>query len=285
MNNKLIIAILLVLSLCVLFSGCTDQSGQNQVPPSPTQTLQSLPMTPEVTPPITPEPVKQPTLFDQQVTTPPADLAVSVSVQKDPVYSTIRAIFDGGKGQDLVQSVVVKTTLSTGEDREDPLGKKKGDEITIPGSKGNDRVRVGVTFMNGQSYLISDTVLGQNRAGAQTGTPAPEKTPAFTDEGPYAGPVTTPPNSLSISVDVKKDPIYRVITGTFRGGHGQSLLSRIDMHAELGTGETVTRQIADSVGATTEIQGSDSTDRIQIVVFFKNGDQYKILEKTFGPRG
>jgi hypothetical protein len=84
---------------------------------------------------------------------------------------------------------------------------------------------------------------------------------------------------------VKKDPIYRVITGTFRGGHGQSLISRIDMHAVLGTGEAVTKQITGNIGAIAEIQGSDGIDRVQVVVYFKNGTSYKILEKSFGPRG
>lgn len=241
--------------------------------------------TPVQTSVLTPEPTKLPTLFDQPVTEPPAEIFVSVSVQKDPVYSTITATFDGGKGQDLVQSIQVRTTLSTGNVTEEILGKKKGDEITIPGTKGVDRIQVAVMFMNGQSYLITDTVLGQSRAGALTSMPTQKSAVSTSEEGLYSGPVTTPPNSLSVSVDVKKDPIYRVITGTFRGGHGQSLLSRIDMHAALGTGETVTKQIAGNIGAIAEIQGSDSTDRVQVVVYFKNGDSYKILEKTFGPRG
>ena len=244
-----------------------------------------------VTPPVsltipqTAEPTKTPSLFDQPISKPPAELTVSVSVRKDPVYSTITATFDGGKGQDLVQSILVRTTLSTGEVSEEPLDKQKGAELTINGSRGADRVQVAVTYMNGDSYHISDTILDPNRADTGTVAPVVEETMSINEEGLYPGPVTIPPNNLIVAVDVQKEPIYRVITGTFRGGHGQSLVSRIDMNAILGTGEAVTRQIDNNIGAIAEIQGTDKVDRVQIVVSYKNGEKYKILEKTFGSRG
>jgi hypothetical protein len=115
--------------------------------------------------------------------------------------------------------------------------------------------------------------------------PVAEKKMNTSEEGLFPGPVTQPPNSLSVSVDVEKEPIYRVITGTFRGGHGQSLISKIEMHAVLGTGETTTKVIANNIGAIGEIQGSNGIDRIQVVVSFKNGEVYKILDKTFKSRG
>jgi hypothetical protein len=252
-----------------------------QAEPATVQTTQVPTMTTE----LTPEPTAVQTIFDEPVSKPPADLGVSVSVQKDPVYLTITTSFDGGKGQDLVQSILVKTTLSTGETVEQSLGKNKGDEITVIGSKGADRVQVAVTFMNGNSYLVADTMIGQSRAETYTEPPIADTTMSTNEEGLYPGPVTQPPNSLSVSVDVDKEPIYRVITGTFRGGHGQSLVSSIEMRAILGSGEAVTKNIANNIGAIGEIQGSDGIDRVQVIVFYKNGDVHKIFEKTFGPRG
>jgi hypothetical protein len=231
------------------------------------------------------EPVQTPTVFDQPVTQPPANLSVSVSVRKDPVFSTITTTFDGGKGQDLVQSLQVRTTLSSGIIMEEGLDRKKGTELVQNGTRGSDRVQVAVTFMNGNSYQITDVMLDPYRGKPGTATPVPEKTMSINEEGLYPGPVTVPPNNLVIFVDVQKDPIYRVITGTFRGGHGQSLVSRIDMIGVLGNGEPATRQIGNNIGATGEIQGTDGVDRIQIVVSYKNGETYKILEKAFGPRG
>ncbi|HWQ67488.1 MAG TPA: hypothetical protein VN372_11545 [Methanospirillum sp.] len=285
MNRTQTIFIMCILAGCALLAGCTS------TPQEPVQTLvpteTPIPISTPVTPtPLTPTPTKEKenTIFDGPLTEPPEDLAVSVSLIKDPVYSTITATFDGGKGQELVQKIDIRTTLSTGEVLTDQLGMSKGKERIINGTRDIDRVQVAVTYMTGGSYLIADRQLGQSRIGKSSDTLAPESTTS-PQEGMYAGPVTEPPNSLSVSVEVNKEPIYRVITGTFRGGHGQSLVSKIEMHAMLGDGETVTRPIANNIGAIAEIQGSDKTDRVQVVVYFKNGDTYKIVEKVFGPRG
>lgn len=286
MNRYQIILIVGVLAGLLLVAGCTEQaapkSGQT-LPPTSAPTSIATP------PPATQAPVTQtpaPTLFDSQVMEPPADLGVSVSVQKDPVYSNITTTFDGGRGQTLVQSIQARITLSDGRVIEQDLGKQKGDEITTAGTKGADRVQVVVKYMNGDSYLILDKKIELGRAGLATATPTKVATVTTSSEqGLYEGPVTQPPNSLSVTVDVNKEPIYRVITGTFRGGHGQSLISSIDMRAKLGNGELVTRQISNNIGAIGEIQGSDGTDHVQVIVSFKNGETYKIYEKTFGPRG
>jgi hypothetical protein len=287
MNRYQIILIAGLLVGLLLVAGCTQQAA-----PKPEQTLPPTPAPTPIatTPPGSVTPVSTqtsaPSLFDNQVMQPPPELGVSVSVQKDPVYSNITTTFDGGKGQELTQSIQVRITLSDGRIIEEDLGKHKGDEITTAGTKGADRVQVAVKYMNGDSYLILDQKVELERAGRATATPTVVATTTTrSDQGLYEGPVTQPPNSLSVSVDVIKDPIYRVITGTFRGGHGQSLVSSIDMRAKLGNGELVTRQIADNIGAIGEIQGSDGTDHVQVIVSFKNGETYKIFEKTFGPRG
>jgi hypothetical protein len=51
----------------------------------------------------------QPTLavsvFDGPVTQPPEEIEVSVSARKDPVYNQIAVVFDGGKGQQILDSL------------------------------------------------------------------------------------------------------------------------------------------------------------------------------------
>lgn len=283
--NRVHLSILIsILAIFLIIAGCTEQKRVEPVV-TPTVTPVSHPDTVPSTLSPTPNVTVEQTIFDQPVSKPPAELGVSVSVQKDPVYATITTTFDGGKGQDLVQRIQVSTTLSTGEVINKDLGKKKGDAVLINGTRGSDHVQVAVTFMNGDSYHITDTMVGQDRSGLQSVSPTPEKNQSTSEEGLYPGPVTEPPNSLSVSVEVNKEPIYRVITGTFRGGHGQSLISRIEMRAILSTGEFVVKQISSDIGATGEIQGTDGVDRIQVIVSFKNGETYKILEKTFGTRG
>lgn len=280
--------VLLLFLCCTLISGCTDQKNEAPVEsPSPVDTIIQTPepTVQETEPGVPAAATTTPSVFDQPVSQPPANLTVSVTVRKDPVYATIITTFNGGKGQDLLRSIRVRTTLSTGEVMEEDLGTEKGDELIQNGTRGQDRVQVLAGYLNGNSYLITDTILAPSRQENGTAPVQQEKTMSISEEGLYPGPVILPPNNLDIMVDVQKEPIYRVITATFRGGHGQFLVSRIDMNAVLGNGEPATRQIESNIGAIAEIQGTDGVDRVQVVVRYKNGETYKIYEKAFGPRG
>ena len=215
---------------------------------------------------------------------PPTELLVSVSAQKDPIYNQIAVVFDGGKGQQMLHSITVRATTSDGVMTELPLPPNRGDEVTFAGSKGVDRVQVMVQYKNGASYLIMDQTVGQTRAGVVTAAPTIASAPTSSN-GMYDGPVVQPPKNLVVLVEVEKDPVYRVITATFRGGRGQSLVKSIDMHAALSDGTEQTKNLVSDTGNIAEIQGTSGYDKIQVVVFYKNGEQYKISENVFGPRG
>lgn len=284
MNRILLSFTIVIFVALILAAGCTEQPDSNTaLPPTvlPTSTLTLDPPPPEQTE----EQKPVPTIFDQPVSKPPDDLTIVTSIRKDPVYSTITVRFDGGKGQDLIKALPVRTTLSTGEVIEQELGKNKGAELSIQGTRSSDRVQVAVILMNGDSYHLTDMMVEQNRVGLGEPIEPLETFSPLSEEGLYPGPVTEPPNSLSVSVSVQKEPIYRVITGTFRGGHGQFLISRIEMRALLSTGNLVTRDIAGDIGAIAEIQGTSKVDRVQVIVTFKNGETYKILEQALGSRG
>ncbi len=283
MKRRGIVALLLCIFIgFVIVTGCTSNEPA-EVPPVPVTEITQTPEIPETDTPV-PEPA-EPSVFDQPVSQPPDELSVAVSADKDPVYGTITVTFDGGLGQDLIQSMEVRADLSDGQIIEMPLGTGKGDEVDINGTRGTDRVQVAVTFMNGDSYKILDTELSLTRADEITQTAEPTETMIAADDGEFAGPVEKPPRNLDVSVEVDKDPIYRVITATFRGGHGQSLVSSIDVHGVLSDGSTVTNPLTSNMGATTEIQGTNGIDKIQVKVRYKNGESYKIFEDTFGPRG
>ena len=59
----------------------------------------------------------------------------------------------------------------------------------------------------------------------------------------------------------------------------------IEVHALLSDGSEVTEELSNNIGGEAEIQGTNGNDKVQVVVFYKNGEQYKISEKVFGPRG
>ncbi|HOL41541.1 MAG TPA: hypothetical protein PLY78_06895 [Methanospirillum sp.] len=287
MNRKTsIIFITLILTGCVILTGCTSTPPLGQsAPPSPTPTPEptTIPPAPEKTP--TAEPASEYSIFDGPVTQPPAELEVSVSARKDPVYNQITVVFDGGKGQQLLNSINVRVTTSDGIVTEQPLPPNRGAEIAFDGSKGVDRVQVAAYYKNGASYLILNQNVGQTRAGIITATPTVASAPVTSSNSLYDGPVTEPPKNLMVMVDVIKDPVYRVITATFRGGHGQSLVKTVQVHALLSDGSEVTKELANNIGSVAEIQGTSGNDKVQVVVFYKNGEQYKISEKVFGPRG
>lgn len=282
--QKSSILLVLVLAGCILLAGCTS-SEPSEVPktPMPTPSPTTLPPTPEET--MAPEPEGELTIFDGPVTEPPAELDVSVSAQKDPVYNKITAVFDGGKGQQLLQSIMVRVTTADGLTSEQPLPPNRGAEVMFDGSKGVDRVQAAVYYKNGASYLILDQKVGQTRGIIATATPTIASAPEQSSGGLYEGPVTQPPQNLVVLVDIIKDPVYRVITATFRGGHGQQLVKTIQVHALLSDGSEVTKDLASNTGSIAEIQGTSGNDKVQVIVFYKNGEQYKISEKVFGPRG
>ncbi len=288
-KNKAPVILLLLFIGCILITGCTSNESAPVQEKNPVTEI-----TVEPTPEITIEPVQsdinktlteEASEFDLPVSNPPADLAVSVSAQKDQVYGTITVVFDGGYGQDLVKSIDVKVTLSDGTEQILPLVPAKGSEITVDGTKGEDRVEAVVSFMNGDSYKVLDKTLTMPHVEEPEVTDAPTKAPVAEDDGLFAGPVEQPPDKLSVSVSAEKEPIYRVITATFLGGHGQSLVSSIKVHTILSDGRSTTTDLSSDIGATTEIQGTSGTDKIQVMVYYKNGESYKILEQNLGPRG
>ena len=288
MNHATLPIILaLILSVCMIFSGCTNSepSGVRDAPtpaPVPSEEKTSVPTSVVTTIPT--QEIK-PSIFESSVSVPPDDLEVYVSLQKDPVYDLITVTFNGGKGQQLLSGLDIKFVSSNGSTIETPLGINKGDEVTLPGTKGSDRIEAAAYYKNGASYLIVDQLLGSTRTKSTTDTQTPVPSIEPKSEGGYSGPVVEPPNNLMISVDVEKDPVYRVITTTFRGGHGQSLVKKINVYAILSDGNEVEKELSNNIGGIAEIQGTSGLDKVQVVVVYKNGENYKIEDKVLGPRG
>lgn len=287
-GKRCVIFLAIMVTGFLLMAGCTSSTTEDtKITPVPTTPAATLPPTPEETaaPEPTQEKIEEPSIFDGTVTQPSDELRVSVSAQKDPVYNQITVVFDGGKGQQLLRDITVRVTTSDGTVTELPLDVLRGSEVEFTGTKGNDRVQVAVDYKNGESYLIFDRIVGQVRAAEVTQTETATPVPETSVGGKYDGPVTQPPKNLIVSVDVDKDPVYRVITASFRGGHGQTLVKTIEVHATLSDGKEVTEELGNNIGSEAEIQGTTGNDKVQVIVFYKNGEQYKISEKVFGPRG
>lgn len=90
---------------------------------------------------------------------PPSNIAVTVQIEKDPVYHTINALFSGGKGQVVTDYCIVRVTRSDGRIISKQLEPLKLAEVQIQGTEGSDRVEVFVVYLSGNSYKIYDSYL------------------------------------------------------------------------------------------------------------------------------
>jgi hypothetical protein len=91
----------------------------------------------------------------------PENNAVSVTVKEKEYNGKIAVVFDGGKGQNLVSSVDVTLYRSDGTSETSKIGKNKGDEVVLMGTRDPnkpDRVVVYVSEMNGQTYKVADVL-------------------------------------------------------------------------------------------------------------------------------
>jgi len=101
--------------------------------------------------------------FDFPLSSPPPELMVAASVDKDPIYNTINVRFDGGRGQNLVNSAMARVTLSDGRIKQQELLPRIGNTVSFEGTIGMDTAEVVVSFMNGESYKILSEKVGVPR--------------------------------------------------------------------------------------------------------------------------
>jgi hypothetical protein len=150
MNAQYVIAFLLLFAL-VAACGCT---GTPSATPTGT-TVPSGTVAQQTAASLSPGPTE----------TMPANSAVSVTVGEKEYTGNILVTFDGGKGQINVQRIDVKLTRFDGSVYSTTLGKNKGDEVILEGTRGEggsrgqpDRIEVWVAMNNGQTFKIVDVL-------------------------------------------------------------------------------------------------------------------------------
>lgn len=93
------------------------------------------------------------------------DVQVEITVEKDPIYSTVSATFQAGPGSGVVKDIDLETTLSDGQVLTARLNPVIGEEAEVQGSTGDDHVRVIVNLYSGRSYVYHDDILETRRRG------------------------------------------------------------------------------------------------------------------------
>jgi hypothetical protein len=154
MKNIIILLASLGLMLCALSAGCTSPT-QTEI--KTIETTVPVPLTTTSTPAATV--ISTPVAIE----TLPAEQYVDIQVEKQRPDATIHLLYNGGKGEIFVQSVMMRVTRSDGTVEEKFLNDNtrkpsRGDELVIDGSRNIDQVAVFLTSA-GKTYKIFDKSL------------------------------------------------------------------------------------------------------------------------------
>jgi hypothetical protein len=94
------------------------------------------------------------------------------------------------------------------------------------------------------------------------------------------GPTQTIPVGEAVSISVEKAGTYSTtIIAHFDGGKGMSFVSRIDVTVTRPDGTSETKPLKPLKGEVTEIEGTNGTDRVEILVSMMSGSQYKVIDQ------
>jgi len=150
MKSPLFLLTAFVLVLCALSAGCTNPT-QAEIKPVDIPTPFPSPVTSSIA-----TVVATPIAVD----TMPPEQFVDLQLTKERPDFSLHLLYNGGKGELFVQNIMMKVTRSDGQVIEQYLndGQRKprrGDELVIQGSRGNDRVEVFVTSA-GKTYKAID---------------------------------------------------------------------------------------------------------------------------------
>ncbi len=150
MKKAFILAAAAGLLMIILSAGCTSPTGV-QIPPeaTPTPTI-SATLIPYTT--TTEKPVAVETL--------PPEQFVDIRVTKERPDASIHVLYNGGKGEMFLQSILVVVNRSDGQVIEKSMNDntrkpRRGDELVIQGTRGSDRVTVYLTSA-GKVYKFID---------------------------------------------------------------------------------------------------------------------------------
>jgi hypothetical protein len=90
----------------------------------------------------------------------PPEQYVDLQLNKERPDYTLHLLYNGGKGEAFVQYILMKATLSDGTVVQQYMNDgtrrpRRGDELIMQGTRGNDRVEVFVTSA-GRTYKVLD---------------------------------------------------------------------------------------------------------------------------------
>ena len=94
------------------------------------------------------------------------------------------------------------------------------------------------------------------------------------------GPTQTIPPQEEISVSVEKAGTYSTTIIThFNGGKGINFVSRLEVRVTRPDCSVVSGQLKPMMGETLELEGTQGSDRVEVVATMKSGNVYTIIDR------
>jgi ABC-type glycerol-3-phosphate transport system substrate-binding protein len=94
------------------------------------------------------------------------------------------------------------------------------------------------------------------------------------------GPTDTMPEEDAVTVTVEKGGTYSTtIITSFDGGKGSKIVSKIDVRVTRPDGSVVTGVLKPLIGENIELEGTNGTDRVEVIVTLMSGKVYKIIDQ------
>ncbi len=151
MHQKFLCTGLVLLCIFLATAGCTGTQGVPAAPAAPQQTAapsSTAAPAPAAATDLNPSPTDA--VIDAN--------RVTVNVEKD-YLAGVTFTFQGGNGLQQVNRIDVTLIRSDGLVKNDQVGIRVGDSVTLEGTKSTDRGVVTVTMKDGKTYKIVDTLL------------------------------------------------------------------------------------------------------------------------------
>jgi hypothetical protein len=129
---------------------------------------------------------------------------------------------------------------------------------------------------------------GGQTTPAQTAAPTQIQTLAISTTGlpttpgssTQPGPTQTLPPATPVSFSVEKAGTYSTtIITTFDGGKGMSGVSKVDVRVTRPDGTVVTGVLKPLKGETVELEGTQGTDRVEVIVTMNTGNVYTVIDQ------
>jgi hypothetical protein len=96
------------------------------------------------------------------------------------------------------------------------------------------------------------------------------------------GPTKLPPENFLVYFQAERDPRNHLVTVQYMGGKGQYAVQEVFVRLTRSDGQVMTGTFRPiQIGSGVELQGTEKTDRLEVIVRYSTGDEYPYIDKLF----